>query len=276
MEAIDGGRVAIPLVEVGGSAVGVGETGVRRLVVELEVGTRQVDGVGVGFLVVDGVDGQHKALARLHGHRRAIARNHIDGIGGEGFVHHIGRVVALRGGQEFRLEHGDAVGVERHVGVVRDDDIGITTAVLIALGRGRAREENLADDETTLGLEGIDGEFQGIDGFRQGNAVGNHLEIGFSGHAVLQERDVALGGDVVGTCLQLGNRNHIVVARLDRHRQSRHPTRLHVGSRAFKAVQHHVADVDGHFERQTAVFHDYGVVVAAARNERNTHCEEHH
>ena len=96
--------------------------------------------------MVDGIDGNEHFLAGGYGIVGAAAGEGVDGVDGGGVGHDVGRVVLLVGGKERRFGQGIAVEIERLVAVVADFDV-LVVAVLLALGRRGAGEEDFADDE---------------------------------------------------------------------------------------------------------------------------------
>ena len=124
----------------------------------LEVGIREVYRVGVVLRVVESRYSHHDRCPRSHGIIGARAGDHERAVYREILVHHVGVVVVLVGGQECRLHYHQPVGIERTVGVVRDLDV-LVAVVLHTLGRERAGEEYLLDDE----IVGGDRRHRGLD-----------------------------------------------------------------------------------------------------------------
>ena len=203
-----------------------------RLVVPLEIGRGQIEGVGVGRLVVLGVVADQERLAGLDQDVVAVARNAEnlvdDAVIRPGIFALVERDV-LDGGDLRRRDNQQPVGVEILVGVVADLDVLVAVSLvdLARRGEGAGGEERLFDQEiaavkAVLGLLDIHvgqrrtGRFlRECDGRRTFGArrVGFYREDDYLALALFAQADpVRVGGGNVDRVVRSRQRDHHVAA----------------------------------------------------------------
>ena len=266
--------ITIPLIQVGNLLiVGIQIVCRRTLIVEFKVSFAQVEGIGISFCMIHGIQCQHQRLARLHSHALSCSWDHIYSLHRHGFVHDVGCILTFGAGKECRLYKGNTISIESYVRIIGNNDI-LVFQKLLTLRSFITCEENLRDNKTTLGIEGIHGQLDIGATTLHLHVLAGLVDLGCTCHTILGKTQFAGNGYIVCALWHLVYRGCKATIFFYKPIDGEHLACLNIGEHGLAVAKHHVVDAQRHLyaERHRSVCH---TVVVATSCKRQTYCKEH-